>query len=110
MSARGKEVSDMDGKLFLFQRNGPAKELRSFPVPDVSAVRDIISASLFRLEDSLGSGAYFRSLPEELQVEDHMLTLDIAGLLEFLKGLEPVEMEAEVVTEQMREHLGKTND
>lgn len=109
MSARGKEVSDMDGKLFLFQQSGPAKELHSFPAPDVTAIRDIIGASLFRLEDSLGSGAFFRSLPEELQIEDHMLTLDIAGLLEFLKGLQTMEMEAEVVTEQMREHLRAKN-
>jgi len=74
-------------------------------VPDLTAVRDVVSGSLYRLEDSLGSGAFFRSLPEELQVEDHLLALDIAGLLAFLKGLEPVELPAEEVTAQMSRHL-----
>ena len=58
-----------------------------------------------RLEDSLGSGAFFRSLPEDLQIEDHLLTLDIRGLLEFLKGLEPVELPAEEATSQIRRQL-----
>jgi len=34
------------------------------------------------------------------------LTLDIRGLLEFLKGLEAVELPAADVTAQIRRHLG----
>ena len=106
LSAQGRDTSDMDGKLFVLSGRKPDAKLKSFPVPDLSAVRDVVSGSLFRLEDSLGSGAFFRSLPEELQIEDHLLTLDIAGLLQFLKGLEPVELPAEEVTAQIRRHLG----
>jgi len=104
LSAQGQDASDMDGMLFVLSAK-PGAKLKSFPVPSLSAVRDVVSGSLFRLEDSLGSGAFFRSLPEELQIEDHLLTLDIRGLLEFLKGLEPVELPAEEVTAQMARHL-----
>lgn len=106
LSAQGRDTSDMDGKLFVLTGRKPEAKLKSFPVPDLSAVRDVVSGSLFRLEDSLGSGAFFRSLPEELQVEDHLLTLDIRGLLEFLKGLEPIELAPAEVTAQMKRHLG----
>jgi len=106
LSAQGRDTSDMDGKLFVLTGRKPEAKLKSFPVPDLSVVRDVVSGSLFRLEDSLGSGAFFRSLPEELQVEDHLLTLDIRGLLEFLKGLEPIELAPEDVTAQMKRHLG----
>jgi ATP-dependent helicase Lhr and Lhr-like helicase len=105
LSAQGRDASDMDGKLFVLSGRKPDAKLKSFPAPDLSAVRDVVSGSLFRLEDSLGSGAFFRSLPEELQIEDHLLTLDIRGLLEFLKGLEPVELPAEEVTATINRHL-----
>ena len=105
LSAQGRDTSDMDGKLFVLSGGKPGATLKSFPAPSLSAVRDVVSGSLFRLEDSLGSGAFFRSLPEELQIEDHLLTLDIRGLLEFLKGLEPVELPAEEVTAQIKRHL-----
>jgi ATP-dependent Lhr-like helicase len=106
LSAQGRDTSDMDGKLFVLSGSKPGAKLKSFPAPSLSAVRDVVSGSLFRLEDSLGSGAFFRSLPEELQIEDHLLTLDIRGLLEFLKGLEPVELPADQVVTQIRKHLG----
>lgn len=106
LSAQGRDTSDMDGKLFVLSGDRPEAKLKSFPVPSLAAVRDVVSGSLFRLEDSLGSGAFFRSLPEALQIEDHLLTLDIRGLLEFLKGLEPVELPAEEVTAQMKRHVG----
>ena len=106
LSAQGRDTSDMDGKLFVFSGRKPGAQLKSFPAPEASTVRDVVSGSLYRLQDSLGSGAFFRSLPEELQIEDHMLTLDVAGLLEFLKGLEPVELPADRVVTQIRRHLG----
>ncbi len=105
LSAQGRDASDMDGKLLVLSAK-PGTKLNSFPAPGLSAVRDVVGGSLFRLEDSLGSGAFFRSLPEELQIEDHLLTLDIRGLLEFLKGLEAVELPAADVTAQIRRHLG----
>jgi hypothetical protein len=76
-------------------------------VPDLTAIQEVIRGALARLEDNLGSGAFFRMLPENLQVQDHMLTLDIAGLLRFLDTLEPVELSPEEVTETMRKHLGR---
>ncbi|MBM3313301.1 hypothetical protein FJY70_01755, partial [candidate division WOR-3 bacterium] len=106
LSARGREVNDMEGKLFVISGGKPASRLKSFPAPDLSAVRDVVAASLFRLQDSLGSGAFFRYLPEELQIEDHLLTLDARGLLAFLKQLEPVELPAKEVTAQIERHLG----
>jgi len=105
LSARGRDARDMDGKLLVLSGLRPGAKLKTFPAPDLSAVRDVVSGSLFRLEDSLGSGAFFRSLPEELQVEDHLLTLDVRGLLAFLKDLEPVELPAQEVTAQMKRHL-----
>jgi len=109
LSAQGRDTSDMDGKLFVLSNRKPDAKLKSFPTPDLSAVRDVVSGSLFRLEDSLGSGAFFRSLPEELQIEDHLLTLDMTGLLQFLKDLEPVELPAEEATAQITRHLGKSD-
>ncbi|MBN2465774.1 DEAD/DEAH box helicase [candidate division WOR-3 bacterium] len=106
LSAQGSDTSDMDGKLFVVSEDKPGARLKSFPTPALTAVRDVISGSLLRLEDSLGSGAFFRSLPEELQIEDHLLALDIRGLLEFLGGLEPVELPADEVVAQIRQHLG----
>jgi ATP-dependent Lhr-like helicase len=106
LSAQGRDVSDMDGKLFVVAAGRHDAKLKSFPAPTLTAVRDVVSGSLFRLEDNLGSGAFFRSLPEGLQIEDHLLTLDIRGLLEFLKGLEPVELPADEVVAQIRRHLG----
>jgi ATP-dependent Lhr-like helicase len=106
LSAQGRDTSDMDGKLFVLSGDRSGAKLKSFPSPTLTAVRDVVSGSLFRLEDSLGSGAFFRSLPEELQIEDHLLALDVRGLLEFLKGLEPVELPAAEVTARIRRHLG----
>jgi hypothetical protein len=106
LSAQGRDTSDMDGKLFVLSGGKSGAKLKSFPAPNLSAIRDVVSGSLFRLEDILGSGAFFRSLPEELQIEDHLLTLDVRGLLEFLKGLEPAELPADEVVAQIRKHLG----
>jgi ATP-dependent Lhr-like helicase len=106
LAARGRDVRDMDGRLFHFESPGPARPLRSFPVPDYTAVRDIVGVSISRLEDGLGSGAFFRLLPPELQVEDHLLALDIDGLLTFLRGLSVVELPPERVTAAIRRRLG----
>jgi Lhr-like helicase len=107
LQAEGRDVTDMDGKLFVLGGPEARRGLRSFPVPAVSAVREVVSRSLLRLEDSLGSGAFFRSLPEQLQIEDHLLALDATGLLEFLRGLEVVELPAAEMTDRISRHLGR---
>ncbi len=106
---QGIQASDMDGKVFVFSQPSIRHRLKSFPVPEVSAIRHVVSSNLLRLEDNLGSGAFFRSLPPELQIEDHMLALDIDGLLQFLKGLEPVELPAAEVTGQIAKHLKRSD-
>lgn len=94
---------DVDGKLLALPA---APEVPgAFPVPAEDSVRQVVRKNLARLEDSLGSGAFFRLLPPDLQVEDHLLALDIAGLLEFLGTVKPVELPAERVRVQMKVHL-----
>ena len=101
-SVEGAPVVDMDGKLFALPRGG---QLDAFPVPGISAVRQVVRKNLVRFEDSLGSGAFFRLLPSELQEEDHLLALDVAGLLEFLSAVKPVELTAREVSSCMSQHL-----
>lgn len=110
LALRGKEVADMDGKLLLLTSSGPAPKLQRFPAPDLGSIREVVRGALARLEDSLGSGAFFRFLPEELQVEDHLLALDISGLLGFLPTIEPVELSPEQVTEAMRMTSGRVSE
>jgi replicative superfamily II helicase len=105
LSGRAMDVSDMDGKLFMLTGNA-GRGLGTFPIPEAAAIREVIRGSLARLEDNLGSGAFFRLLPEELQVEDHMLTLDVEGLLAYMRGLSVVELPAEQVTAAIRSRLG----
>jgi hypothetical protein len=100
---QGKPVIDMDGKLFAFPSVGT--ELKTFPVPDMQAIRQVVRKNVIRLEDSLGSGAFFRLLPPELQEEDHLLALDVAGLLQFLGTVKPVELAAGEVSSRISEHL-----
>lgn len=100
----GVPAVDIDGKLLALP--AAAGMPRAFPVPGTDAIREVVRRNIARLEDSLGSGAFFRLLPQELKVEDHLLALDIAGLLEFLGTVKPVEMRAEEVTKQMKAHMG----
>ena len=66
-----------------------------FPIPDENMIRSVIKENIFQFEDNLGSGAFFRDLPEDLQIEDHYLTLDIGGLLNYLNQLKLVELSAD---------------
>jgi hypothetical protein len=80
----GMKVTDVSGLLFIFPqpKSGPI----TFPIPRESSIREVIEANLIKLEDNLGSGAFLRFLPKELQVEDHYRALDMAGLIEFIKS------------------------
>lgn len=77
------KITDVSGLIFIFTqpKSGPI----TFPIPKESSIREVINENLLRFEDNLGSGAYFRFLPKELQIEDHYRALDMAGLLQFLK-------------------------
>ncbi len=78
------QITDVSGLMFIFPQ--PKSGLISFPIPTETTIRDVIKENLIRLEDNLGSGAFFKYLPQELQVEDHYRALDMAGLLEFIKS------------------------
>lgn len=101
LSAQGVGAADMDGKVLVVDERQLGRGREVFPVPGMSAMRRAVGRNLSRLEDSLGSGAFFELLPPELQVEDHLLALDAAGLLEFLAGVELVEMDASKVSERL---------
>jgi hypothetical protein len=64
-------------------------------MPGVDALRVVLGENIRRLEDALGSGAYFYDLPKEHQIEDHFLNLDIYGFLEFLGSLRLVQIDLE---------------
>ncbi len=104
-AVEGADVSDLDGKLLSVPVGLVGDRPTAFPVPEMPAFRQVARQHLSRLEDSLGSGAFFRSLPPELQVEDHLLALDIPGLVRFLGGIEPVLMAAGEVARHISRHL-----
>jgi len=89
----GIEAMDVEGKLLVL--NGFVLTERRFPIPSLDAVKKVLHDNIRRLEDALGSGAYFYDLPPECQVEDHMLSMDIQGFLEFLHSLRLMNMEIE---------------
>ena len=89
----GIEAMDVEGKLLVL--SGELSNDDHFPAPSVDAVRVVLGENIRRLEDALGSGAYFYDLPKEYQIEDHFLNLDIHGFLEFLKSLRLVQIELE---------------
>jgi len=77
------KVTDVSGLMFIFAqpKTGPI----TFPIPSESAIREVIGENLLKFDDNLGSGAFFRFLPKELQIEDHYRALDMNGLLQFLR-------------------------
>jgi len=110
LGMQGVDVTDLDGKLFVFgprreRTTGQGSYLDSFPVPEMWAIRQVVQKNLGSFSDSLGSGAFFWLLPKELQVEDHLLAFDAVGLVDFLKGIEPVLMPAEKVSSRIVRNL-----
>jgi len=81
----GVEALDVEGKMLVLSGRGLDND--RFPVPGADAVRRVIADNIQRLEDALGSGAFFYDLPGEYQIEDHFLNLDIGGFLDFLRSL-----------------------
>ena len=96
----GIDVTDVEGKIFVL--NGYVPSDARFPIPSDDAIKRVLRDGIRRLEDALGSGAYFYDLPLELQIEDHWLNMDIDGFLSFLGSLRLVPTE----TEQFREYVG----
>ena len=85
------EAMDVEGKLLVLNRYTVSDG--HFPVPSIDAMRRVLVDNVRRLEDALGSGAYFYDLPLDCQVEDHYLNLDVSGFHEFLKSLRLVNIE-----------------
>ena len=81
----GVEALDVEGKMLVL--SGRELDEDRFPVPGADAVRKVIADNIRRLEDALGSGAFFYDLPGEYQIEDHFQSLDIGGFLDFLRSL-----------------------
>lgn len=106
LQVAGVPAVDMAGKVMVLPDN--FVENGRFPLPEREAVKRVVRDHRLEFEDSLGSGAFFRDLPEDLQVEDHLLTLDIDGLFEFLDSIQLVRMVPAVVKALITEHLPKT--
>lgn len=87
----GIEAMDVEGKLLVL--NGFVLTEKSFPIPSLDAIRQVLSDNIGRLEDALGSGAFFYDLPPKCQVEDHFLNMDIRGFLEFLSRQKLTQMD-----------------
>jgi len=87
---QGSDAMDVEGKMLVLNRFQISDY--KFPIPQVESIKKIISRNIARLEDALGSGAYFYDLPGNYQTEDHYLNLDIAGFLDFLLSIKLVNM------------------
>ncbi|HEC77548.1 MAG TPA: DEAD/DEAH box helicase [candidate division WOR-3 bacterium] len=81
----GIDAVDIDGRVFLLKAFQTVDD--RFPLPKVESIKIVIKRNISRLEDALGSGAYFYDLPVKYQIEDHYSTLDIEGFLEFLSRI-----------------------
>jgi hypothetical protein len=90
----GIDAMDIDGKILTLN----CRQLNDdrIPIPDRDSFAQVIKRNLARLEDALGSGAYFYDLPMELQVEDHWNNLNLNGFLEFLKTVRLVQIEPKI--------------
>ncbi|UCG90829.1 MAG: DEAD/DEAH box helicase [candidate division WOR-3 bacterium] len=91
LSVEGIDAVDVEGKLLVLNRFRLDQE--SFPVPRHDTIKKVIGKNIRRLEDALGSGAYFYDLPTHYQVEDHYMALDIEGFLEFLCSMKMLNLE-----------------
>ncbi len=96
----GIDAVDIEGKILTLQ-NFQMPDDR-FPMPTLVSIKKVIANNIARFEDALGSGAFFYDLPNELQIEDHILNLDIPGFLEFIGCLKLREIDARDFTGTLR--------
>ncbi len=87
----GIDAIDVEGKILILNRFQIVDD--RFLVPKEKTIRKIIGRNIARLEDALGSGAYLYDLPNQHQIEDHYLNLDITGFLEFLSSIKLVHVD-----------------
>ncbi len=106
LARQNVEAADLDGRSLVLAAGADRLASGRFPVPELAATRQAIEANITRLEDGLGSGAFFRWLPRELQVEDHMLALDVDGLFGYLRGLKLVELDQDEVVARLASAAG----
>lgn len=90
----GIKAMDVGGKILILKNFELNSEF--FPVPPEECIRKVISENIMRLEDALGSGAYFYDLPVELQIEDHFRALDIVRFLQYLNAIKLVYIKPEI--------------
>jgi ATP-dependent Lhr-like helicase len=81
----GIDAIDVEGKILVLHSYMPADD--RLPIPGNESIRKVVGDNIQRLEDALGSGAYFYDLPYECQIQDHILGMDIQGFLDFLGSL-----------------------
>jgi len=106
LQEEGVDAEDLGGKVLILNLNQLiARGRERFPLPSREAIKAVVRAHLAEFEDSLGAGAFFDYLPEDLQVEDHLLTLDIDGLWEYLDSWQLVRMDQSAIRAQIAEHL-----
>ena len=91
LTKEGIETIDLEGKLLILNQFQPVDP--KFPTPRADTIRQVIKENIRRLEDALGSGAYFYDLPLEYQIEDHYLALDIDGFLTLLNSINLIQIE-----------------
>ncbi|MEO0098778.1 MAG: DEAD/DEAH box helicase [candidate division WOR-3 bacterium] len=84
LQEEGFEIIDIGGKVF--QIESQEKDF-NFPIPKRETIEGWIKKNLFRLEDALGVSSFFRLLPDDLKIKDLAITLDISGLIAFLKKI-----------------------
>jgi len=84
----GLNAFDVDGKMLILKQYNLKN--KDFPIPSDESIIEAICANIERLEDALGSGAYFYDLPAKYQIEDHYRNLDIERFLVFLRALKLV--------------------
>jgi ATP-dependent Lhr-like helicase len=89
----GIKITDVSGLMFILPqpKSGPIY----FPIPSEQSIREVIEENVLKLEDNLGSGAFFRFLPKSLQIEDHYRALDMAGLIDFIRTQQLTQFEPE---------------